>query len=236
MNNPNYYAILPANVRYDKKLKPMEKILYAEITALSNKDGYCSASNSYFAKLYEKSNETISRWISHLEKEGYLKVIIDTKKGNLRKIYPIDKKIKTIDENVNTLLTEKSRPIDENVKHNNINTILQDSILQENNNNTPLKEETSIDQLTRKITDLLRERNINLDIRKIQLLSRKLYELSKSYSLEEIEEIFKFGLEDSFYKGLVVNPNSFYKNFESMKIKYENQKERKDDCEPIYCV
>ena len=26
-NNPNYFGILPANVRYDKKLKPMIKIL-----------------------------------------------------------------------------------------------------------------------------------------------------------------------------------------------------------------
>ena len=25
-NTPNYFGILPANVRYDKKLKPMEKI------------------------------------------------------------------------------------------------------------------------------------------------------------------------------------------------------------------
>ena len=123
---PAYYAILPANVRYDKNLKPMEKIMFAEITALANKDGYCSASNSYFAKLYEKSNETISRWISNLEKQGYVKVVIDTKKGNQRRIYPIDKKINTIDEKINTLLTEKSRPIDENVKQNNINTILQE--------------------------------------------------------------------------------------------------------------
>jgi len=239
---PNYYAILPANVRYDKKLKPMEKILYAEITALSNKDGYCSASNSYFAKLYEKSNETISRWISHLEKEGYLKVVIDVKKGNLRKIYPIDKKIKTIDENVNTLLTKKSRPIDENVKHNNINTILQDSILQENNNASlketktlkePLK---TIDNLREKIVSLLRERKINLDIRKIQLLERKLYELSKSYSLEEIEEVFKFGLEDSFYCQVVSEPNSFYNKFESIKMKYEKQKERKENYVQLYCV
>ena len=51
-NTPNYFGILPANVRYDKRLKPMEKILYTEITALSNAKGYCYATNSYFAKLY----------------------------------------------------------------------------------------------------------------------------------------------------------------------------------------
>lgn len=29
----SYYAIIPANVRYDKRLKPNTKLLYGEITA-----------------------------------------------------------------------------------------------------------------------------------------------------------------------------------------------------------
>ena len=46
---PNYYAIIPADVRYDKRLKPIERLLYGEITCLSNKEGYCFASSNYFA-------------------------------------------------------------------------------------------------------------------------------------------------------------------------------------------
>ncbi len=43
-----------------------------KLTALSNKNGYCHAKNRYFANLYNVANETISRWISHLEELGYI--------------------------------------------------------------------------------------------------------------------------------------------------------------------
>ena len=47
----SYYAIIPANVRYDPDLTPNAKLLYGEITALTNDKGYCWASNNYFANL-----------------------------------------------------------------------------------------------------------------------------------------------------------------------------------------
>ena len=64
----NYYAIIPATVRYNKDLKPNEKLLYGEITALANSKGFCFASNRYFAELYKVTIHTVSQWISHLEK------------------------------------------------------------------------------------------------------------------------------------------------------------------------
>lgn len=110
MNNehPSYYAILPADVRYDKNLKPMEKIMYSEITALSNKDGFCSASNRYFAELYDVDESTVSRWIKRLSDFGYLSIMLvrDDRKAIIgRHIMGggIDKKI-------NRVLTKKSTP------------------------------------------------------------------------------------------------------------------------------
>ena len=50
-DQPSYYSIITANVRYDNRLTDSEKLLFAEITSLSNKYGYCTASNNYFAKL-----------------------------------------------------------------------------------------------------------------------------------------------------------------------------------------
>lgn len=89
MENPNYYAMIPANVRYDKSLKPNEKLLYGEITALSNKMGYCIAKNSYFANLYSVHKKTISDWISNLKDKGYIDVelIYDDKEIVERRLY-----------------------------------------------------------------------------------------------------------------------------------------------------
>ena len=119
MEKPNYYGILPANVRYDKNLKPMAKILYTEITALSNKNGYCNATNSYFANLYEVSKNTVSLWISDLEKAGYIKTDliyeIGTKNIKERRIYINDTPITKNDE-------------DNNTSNNNTSLILKEKI------------------------------------------------------------------------------------------------------------
>ena len=75
-DKPNYYAIIPADVRYSN-LKPNAKLLYGEITALSGKLGYCYASNNYFADLYAVSKNTVSRWISDLNKLGFINIEVE---------------------------------------------------------------------------------------------------------------------------------------------------------------
>ena len=93
-DKPNYYAIIPAKVRYSS-LKPNAKLLYGEITALSNKLGYCYASNNYFAELYGVSKNTVSRWLSDLKKLGFITIEIqrNEKKEIIKRIIGIDKKV-----------------------------------------------------------------------------------------------------------------------------------------------
>ena len=59
-------------MRYDKRLTDKAKLLYGEITCLTNKTGECWASNQYFADLYGVSKQTISNTISLLIKYGYI--------------------------------------------------------------------------------------------------------------------------------------------------------------------
>lgn len=141
--NPNYFAIIPADVRYDKNLKANEKLLYGELTCLSNKLGYCFSSNSYFAELYDVTPQAVSGWIANLSKRGYIdceylhngtevkerRIRITTKskkleKGKSKKLYQgINKTLKGYKENFK----------DNNTSNNNINI-----------NNTSMSEYTEV--------------------------------------------------------------------------------------------
>lgn len=68
----NYYTVLPAQVRYDKELPPNAKLIYSELVSLCQKDGFCWASNGYFARLYGIEKNSVSRLITALRKRGYI--------------------------------------------------------------------------------------------------------------------------------------------------------------------
>lgn len=144
---PSYYSIITANVRYDNRLTDSEKLLFAEITSLSNKYGYCTASNGYFAKLYEVTKVTISRRIANLKDRGYLNVEI-IREGNeikKRKLYPLTQMLRPINTNDNTPINNSvNTPIITNVKEN-ITSI----------NNTSIN---NINRTDNSATDVTRER------------------------------------------------------------------------------
>ena len=82
IEKPNYYAVIPANVRYSKRITPNAKLLYAEITALCNMNGKCTASTDYFCKLYEVSRVSIQKWLKTLEDNNHIKRVNIYKQGS----------------------------------------------------------------------------------------------------------------------------------------------------------
>lgn len=148
---PGYYSIIPASVRYDKTLKPNEKLLYSEISVLCNKTGYCYATNEYFAKLYDVHRNTISIWINNLKNQGYIGTKIVYKEGSKeidkRMLFLSDVVLREIaelycknhKEGINDFVDRYLRnhvdPINENLKENNTS----------NNNSTTTNNNTSLD-------------------------------------------------------------------------------------------
>lgn len=115
---PNYYAIIPAEVRYSA-IKPNAKLLFGELTALSNKHGYSFASNNYFAELYSVSKNTISLWIKELIDAGFVSSQLIKDKNQIveRRIYITFKS--------DTIIKNDERGIIKNDEYNktSINTI-----------------------------------------------------------------------------------------------------------------
>ena len=140
MDKPSYFAVIPASVRYDKRLKPIERLLFGEITCLTNKDGYCYASSSYFAELYDTQRETISRYISNLAKYGYIKIEIDN--GCQRKIF-LDGGVTKVSQGVTELsqgVTKSSQGCDRTITGGCDQTITQNNTSNNNNFNKLEKE------------------------------------------------------------------------------------------------
>jgi len=142
MIKPNYYAVIPAEVRYDKKLTPNSKLLYAEITALCNMNGRCTASTQYFCKLYEVSRGAVQNWLKMLEDNRYIERTVIFRQGTKeimhRYINLKDKgSINISTDNTNTKVYNNTNLTDSNKKERfkkpNIDEV-KDYCLEKNNN------------------------------------------------------------------------------------------------------
>lgn len=127
-----YYAIIPANVRYDKDLVPNAKLLYGEITALCNEKGYCWASNQYFAELYGVSVLSVKRWVNSLVTKGYVYRTL-TYKPNSREV---DKRILSIYSGIKIDTTSVQKCCDPSIKNGASSSIKNDTDNNTSINNT----------------------------------------------------------------------------------------------------
>ena len=127
-NRPSYYAVIPADVRYDDQIPANAKLLYGEISALVSAEGFCYATNQYFSKLYGMADETIARLITKLEQAGHITRVLErdnsgqivSRKLFLRVSVP---EIHPLDEKINTPRQKNQEGIDEKVKETNLSNI-----------------------------------------------------------------------------------------------------------------
>jgi len=119
MEKPNYYAVIPAEVRYNKKLTPNAKLLYAEITALCNMNGKCTASTQYFCKLYEVSRASIQNWLKSLEDNNYISRSVTYKNGSKEILSRVIKLVDSPSLNISTDNTNAKAYTNTNITYSN---------------------------------------------------------------------------------------------------------------------
>lgn len=91
----NRYAIIPAEVRYDRALTSTSILLYGEIVAATNAFGVCEEDVGYFAAAMRLDSRSITRCVAQLIENGHLQRI--TEKGR-RKFKTISKPIPLPDD------------------------------------------------------------------------------------------------------------------------------------------
>ena len=120
-----YYSIIPSRILYNKQLKANEKLLYAMITSLACKEGFCFATNNYFAEELGVHPKTVSSWISDLRDKNFIKVDLirnENKQIIQRKIYINDVPYPLNDGYIYQLKSGQAinRNMEDNIINNNI--------------------------------------------------------------------------------------------------------------------
>lgn len=210
-----YYSIIPTTILFNYKLKPNVKLLYAVITSLTTKEGYCYASNSYLGEKFDVDPKTISSWLKELRKFNYIIVEIirnDKKEIIQRRIYINDSPYTLKNGHPSTLNNENSihqKIEDNNIINNNIIThieqkklFLKNVYLYEYEYNS-LIQEYGIDKTKKCIEELSLYKNS----KGVQYISD--YDAIKRWVILRVNE-----LEKKKNQNELKNNKTIYKNYE----------------------
>ena len=133
-NRPAFTAQLPPAVRYSSELGSTAKLLFAEVSALCLAEGFCWASNGYFAELFGVTKVQISRLLRQLSDADFVEIKQFPERANYREIHmlpaafsgynsskkqveaPINKNVKGINKNDKRVLTKMLTGLNKNVK------------------------------------------------------------------------------------------------------------------------
>ena len=84
----DFIGLLPAQILYNRDLKPNEKVLYSELLIKSYPLGYCEINNMDLATAFHVTRQSVSGLLSDLVRAGYIEIkvkIADPKLGRVER-------------------------------------------------------------------------------------------------------------------------------------------------------
>lgn len=75
------YAVIPARVLYDERLRPTAKLLYGEIVRLAQSSGYCYATNKQLMGVCGLSDKSVSELVGQLRACGHIRLEMVRRNG-----------------------------------------------------------------------------------------------------------------------------------------------------------
>lgn len=150
-----YFHMIPNSVFYDVNLTDKQKLIFAEIYQLAQKNGYCFASNMYLSKKMNVDRTTIIRAITKLKELGYIDTILNYEEHsyNVKSRKIIIKGSGTMQQGSGTSATTEVHKCNRgsgtnatynNINNNNINELYKNNIYSrakpDDENEIPYKE------------------------------------------------------------------------------------------------
>ena len=222
----SYYAVIPATVRYDIRLKPAEKLLYGEITSLANHMGFCFASNRYFATLYKVTTHTVSQWVSHLEKLGYIHIeLIKNGKKEIQERRLFIRDAPYVQKNTYPYPLKSTYPMYKKVQYNSISINKEDlfNLIINKDSKIPKEFITVLEKLNLSYTQ---EMLSIFHQDKLQMIKEVIYVLFDLYKSGFDSQLLKVSRESLFSLYLISkdhNPDNFLEYYKRTIInKYSN--------------
>ena len=206
---PNYYAIIPANVRYSD-ITPNAKLLYGEITCLCNKEGYCYATNDYFSKLYNVSKISISKWIKELKDNNFIETEIIYKEGSKEILNRYIRIVKDpIKEKFNTPIKEKFK--DNNTSINNTRYNIKENIKEKTKIDLSFIENENYKNLVKDWLDYKKQKKSNYTQKGIEFFYKRLLNLSNN-SYDLAVKIIENSIANNYSGIFELKKNNYTKN------------------------
>jgi hypothetical protein len=82
------FGKVPKSIYPDHRIDGNAKILFAEILGLAKTEGYCYATNGYFAEMFDVHESTVVRWVRQLEEANYvMSQFLKSARGTERRLY-----------------------------------------------------------------------------------------------------------------------------------------------------
>jgi uncharacterized phage protein (TIGR02220 family) len=138
----SYYVTIPEPVLHNNQLTPLARLVYGELVSLARiremegKEGYTWITNAALAERYEVSLRTITRTVTQLEDEGYIRSHLIYKEGTKevqqRQIFISNPH----DKNVHTLPTKMTVPSRQNCQEGPDKNVQDNNTVKNTSNNT----------------------------------------------------------------------------------------------------
>jgi DNA-binding PadR family transcriptional regulator len=197
---------------FDKNLDPLDIKTYAIIRSLSNKYGYCFATNLYISQTLSVSDKTARRSLDTLKKNGYLE--IETERNGLqwqRRIYISDKFKKTLRKVMDDQGGGHTRPGGWSQVTTITNPIPKEEVLEKEKDVVASRLSSLLLTAIKKTVPSLKTPNIDQWIREIDKMLRL-----DGRSFEKIEDLILWLPKNEFWSAHILDAKKFRQKFDQL--------------------